>query len=462
MPLYGKCVFCRIDLNSPIDEKTGQPQLSSRIIAHAQTVLELSCMGAKVVLLAHQGRKGDKDFTSLEFHAKLLEQQVQKLALENSKKAPKILFVDDVCGEKAKSAIKAMKEGDVILLENVRYLDDETEYGKNGGKSQLVLNLSQFCEAFVLDAFSCAHRAHASVVGFSSVPCLAGRVMEKELNALLKFKNPQKPVVFVLGGAKPEDSLPILASWLEAGKLDYALCGGVLGNLMLFASGIKLGAFEEFLAKKGALEHLESAKSLLLKYSSQIMLPSDLVVEENGAAKTISTSQLPTSCMIMDIGPQTALRFCSIISSASSIIMNGPVGVYEKDEYSSGTRQVLQAIAASKGFSLLGGGHTLSAIDKFSLSHSSFGYVSLSGKALIEYLSGQSLPGVELLYGWAAKRAGEKGKAKRKEKGKKKAKKAKNPRNKPKIAGKKAGKRQQKKRREKKNRKNAKRKKRKK
>jgi phosphoglycerate kinase len=425
MPLYGKCVFCRIDLNSPIDEKTGQPQLSLRIIAHAQTVLELSCMGAKVVLLAHQGRKGDKDFTSLEFHAKLLEQQVQKLALENSKKAPKILFVDDVCGQKAKSAIKAMKEGDVILLENVRYLDDETEYEKNGGKSQLVLNLSQFCEAFVLDAFSCAHRAHASVVGFSSVPCLAGRVMEKELNALLKFKNPQKPVVFVLGGAKP-------------------------------------GAFEEFLAKKGALEHLESAKSLLLKYPSQIILPSDLVVEENGAAKTISTSQLPTSCMIMDIGPQTALRFCSIISSASSIIMNGPVGVYEKDEYSSGTRQVLQAIAASKGFSLLGGGHTLSAIDKFSLSHSSFGYVSLSGKALIEYLSGQSLPGVELLYGWAAKRAGEKGKAKRKEKGKKKAKKSKKPYNKPKIAGKKAGKRQQKKRREKKNRKNAKRKRRKK
>ena len=428
VPLSGRTVFCRIDLNCPVDEKTKQPQLSPRITAHARTVLDLSAAGAKTVLLAHQGRKGDDDFISLAPHAKLLEGEVGKLAQNEGKKAsptpkaPRIRFVDDVCGEKAKAAIKALKNGEVVLLQNVRYLDDETKYEKNDGKSELVSKLGPLCQIFVLDAFSCAHRAHASVVGFGprpgapasgsrSVPCLAGRVMAQELGALEKFRDPPHPVIFVLGGAKPDDSLPILKAWLDAGKLDFALCGGVLGSLMLLAAGHELGATKEFLEKKEALGKLDDAKALLSKYSDRIVLPSDVVVDANGVPQVLDVEQLPSSSSISDIGPQTAQRFGGLIRTAGSIVMNGPMGVYEKDEFAGGTRIVLTAISNSSGFSLLGGGHTISAIDKFKIDKTHIGYISLSGKALIEYLSGEKLPGVEMLQMWAAKSGGKAKKA---------------------------------------------------
>ncbi len=408
LSLSGRAVFCRIDLNCPLDGKK-QPQLSPRISAHARTVLDLASMGAKTVLLAHQGRKGDEDFTSLAPHAKLLEGEAAKLARAEGKKAPHIRFVDDVCGENAKTAIRSLKNGEVVLLQNVRYLDDETKFEKNGGKSELVKNLSPFCDVFVLDAFSCAHRAHASVVGFSKVPCLAGRVMEQELEALGKFSRPKRPVVFVLGGAKPDDSLPILKAWLEAKKLDYALCGGLLGSLMLLASGRELGQTKEFLAKKEALAKLDEAKELLLKHSGKIVLPIDVVVDADGAPSMLDAGRLPSPYLIMDIGPATSRHFSSLIRSAGSIVMNGPMGVYEKDEFANGTRSVLEAIASSGGFSLLGGGHTLSALDKFRIERSNLGYVSLSGKALIEYLSGEKLPGVEMLQKWGKKGAAKSG-----------------------------------------------------
>lgn len=415
VPLKGKCVFCRIDLNCPVDEKTKQPQLSPRISAHARTILDLASMGAKTVLLAHQGRKGDDDFISLAPHAKLLEKEAAKLSRADGKKSPQIHFVNDVCGEKAKSSVRALKNGEVVLLQNVRYLDDETKYEKNGGKSELVSKLGPLCQIFVLDAFSCAHRAHASVVGFGhpfpggpaagarSVPCVAGRVMAQELEALEKFRNPPHPVVFVLGGAKPDDSLPILASWLDAGKLDFALCGGLLGSLMLLAAGHELGATKQLLKKKEALAKLDYARALLNAYPEKIVLPSDVVVDAGGVPQVLDVEQLPSPNSIADIGPQTAQRFGQLIRTAGSIVLNGPMGVYEKNEFASGTRIVLMAMSQSSGFSLLGGGHTLAALDKFKIDRSRLGYVSLSGKALIEYLSGEKLPGVEMLEASAKK-----------------------------------------------------------
>ena len=404
VPLSGKTVFCRIDLNCPIDAKTKQPQLSPRISAHARTVLDLSNMGARVVLLAHQGRKGDDDFTSLAAHAKLLEKEVEKLAKKEGAKSIKIRFVDDVCGSPAKAAIRSLKNGRVVLLQNVRYLDDETKYEKNGGKSELVANLGPLCQIFVLDAFSCAHRAHASVVGFHSKPSLAGRVMAQELGALEQFKNPKRPVIFILGGAKPDDSLPILKAWLAAGKLDFALCGGVLGSLMLLASGRELGATEAYLEKKEALAKLDDAKALLSQYQSKIVIPLDVVTDAGGIPSVLDAEQLPSPDSIADIGPRTAQRFAGLINSAGSIVLNGPMGVYEKDAFASGTRIVLGAVSSSSAFSLLGGGHTISAIDKFKINKSNIGYISLSGKALIEYLSGEKLPGVEMLRTAAKKR----------------------------------------------------------
>jgi phosphoglycerate kinase len=229
--------------------------------------------------------------------------------------------------------------------------------------------------------------------------------MEQELGALARFSHPKRPVVFVLGGAKPDDSLPILKAWLEARKLDSALCGGLLGSLMLLASGRELGGTTRFLEKKEALAKLDEAKALLLKYPDKIVLPSDVVVDAGGNPVALNASQLPSPHPIMDIGPHSAQRFAAFIHPAGSVVMNGPMGVYEKDEFANGTRAVLEAVASSKGFSLLGGGHTLSALDKFKTDKARIGYISLSGKALIEYLSGEKLPGVEMLQRWAKKGA---------------------------------------------------------
>ena len=398
VPLAGQTVFARLDLNCPVDEKTKQPQLSPRITAHARTVLELSLAGARVVLLAHQGRKGDEDFTSLEIHAGLLQSEVNDLARMTQKKAPAIRFVDDVCGEKAKQAISSLKDGEVVLLQNVRYLDDETKFDKNGGKSELVKSLGSLCDIFVLDAFSCSHRAHASVVGFCKVPVLAGSVMAQELGALSQFDHPARPVIFVMGGAKPDDSLPILSAWLSSGKLDYALTGGSMANLMLLASGRDIGEpSKQFLANKGALDSLPAARDLLAKYPDKILVPDDVIVDDHGTPRILAARTLPSPFPILDIGPVTSARYGGLLREAGSIVMNGPMGVYEKEAFASGTRTVLEAISQSTGFSLLGGGHTISAIGKFGIDRTCLGYVSLSGKALIEYLCGEKLPGVVLL-----------------------------------------------------------------
>ncbi len=405
--LAGRTVFCRVDLNTPVEN--GQPRLSARIVAHAKTVRDLSQKGAKTVLLAHQGRKGEDDFISLSGHAILLGEEVNKIGPKKGKTAGRapsspshsparisIQFVDDVCGEKAKAAIGALQNGQVLLLENVRFLDDETTFEKTG-KSQLVEQLSPLCHVFVLDAFSCSHRAHASVVGFDRVPVLAGRVMAEELKALDNLRKPKRPVVFVLGGAKPDDSLPILQAWLEAGKLDMALTGGVMANLLILASGRELGGSLELLKKKKVIESLPQARELVKKFGKRIMMPTDVVLDERGKPKLLAVSDLPVQQSILDIGPQTAAAYADQIEHAGTIVMNGPMGVFEKEEFSKGTKVVLDAIASSRGFSLLGGGNTLDALDMMKIDRTQLGYVSLSGKALIEYLAGEKLPGVELV-----------------------------------------------------------------
>jgi len=398
-----KTIFVRADLNCPVGDGK-KPETSARLIAHAKTILSLMQKGAKVVILAHQGRKGKEDFISLAPHAKLLETEINKLAgakkgksaaAAGGKNKIKVNFIDDVAGERAQMAIKKLPSGEALLLENVRFLDDEAEFEKTG-KSALVRNLSPLCDIFVLDAFSVAHRAQASVVGFTKCPAIAGPVMAGELEALLSFENPKRPAVFALGGAKPADSLPIASAWLERGKVDYVLCGGVLSQLMLIASGVDIGN-TEFLQKSGSLDALSDAKSLLLKYKKKLILPQDVIVDAKGKAQNIAVLSLPSQFAIMDIGERTAENFSSIIEKAGSIVLNGPMGVYEKEEFSKGTKNILSAIANSSAYSILGGGHTLSAIEKFHILASKFSYVSLSGKALIEFLSGQELPGIKLL-----------------------------------------------------------------
>ncbi|MDO8339353.1 MAG: phosphoglycerate kinase [Candidatus Burarchaeum sp.] len=390
----GKVALVRVDLNSEVDEKTKKVTPGGRMDAHAQTVVELARKNAKTVLLAHQGRKGEYDFLPLEQHAEILSEKI----------AMHVKFVPDVAGAKAQEAIKEMRPGDVILLDNVRFLADETK--GNPADAEIVKALAPLADVFILDAFSMAHRAQASVVGFAGkLPVLAGRVMERELKALTKFENPKKPVVFVLGGAKPEDSLPVLERWLKEGRLDKALTCGVLGNLFLMASGRKLGAeTEKFLEKKDVLKDAPKAKELLAKYGGRIMYPSDVAVDENGKRVELAVAKLPAKGQVKDIGLETSKAYVKEIGGAGTVMMNGPAGVYESEAFADGTKYILRAIEHAHGFSLLGGGHTLAALARFEIDTSGMGYVSLSGKALIEFLSGEELPGVKMLEEYAGKK----------------------------------------------------------
>ncbi|MEM2138043.1 MAG: phosphoglycerate kinase [Candidatus Anstonellaceae archaeon] len=417
----GKTAFVRVDLNCPVDEKTLKVEPSPRIAGHAQTVRELSDKGAKVVVLAHQGRKGDYDCISLSQHALFLGDEVAKAAgkkgapgsasapegnaqAEKATRAesaiPKVKFVDDVCGEKAKSAIRSLSSGEILLLDNVRFLDDETKYKtiEENEKATIVRELFPLCDIFILDAFSAAHRAQASIVGFHKKPVVAGRVMQRELEALRKLSSSSaRPAVFIFGGAKPDDSIGIMSQWLSEGKIDHALACGVLGELFILASGRELGKTVEFLKEKKALEYLPTAKELLAKYDGKIHFPQDVAVDSDGKRKELPISALPSEHSILDIGKNTAKEYAGIISSAATAMMNGPAGVYEKPKFEYGTKELLKAIEKSGAFSVMGGGHTISAIDKFKIDKSKLGYVSLAGKALIEYLSGEELPGVKIL-----------------------------------------------------------------
>jgi phosphoglycerate kinase len=387
--MKGKTVFVRPDLNMPVDEKTLRVEKSDRLAGHAKTIAEIAKKGAKVVVLAHQGRKGDYDCVHLDQHAKLLSSEI----------GMPVKFVSDVAGEKAKAAISALKKCEILLLDNVRFLDDEAKFKtkEDYAKSILVKNLAPLCDIFVLDGFSVSHRAQASVVGFCQKKCVAGRVMQAELAALSKLKSPKKPVAFVLGGAKPEDSIGVMEVRLANGTMDYALTCGVLGSLFILASGRELGKTTDFLKEKKAIEYLPLARDLLAKYGSKIKFPTDVALDDNGKRKEADAQTLPSNLSIADIGSKTAAEYAKIIRSCKTVVINGPAGVYEKDEFSLGTREILHAIESGKAFSLAGGGHTISAMAKFGIDKSKIGYISLAGKALIEYLSGEKLPGVEIL-----------------------------------------------------------------
>lgn len=389
----GKTVLLRVDVNSPYDEGTKEISDSERIKAHAETIRELSDKGAKVVVMGHQGRKGDPDFTSLEQHSQLLSKHVGK----------KVIFVADVIGEEAQRTIKAMRNGEIILLNNVRLLDEETKKlpPEEHEEGQLVKMLAPLADIFVNDAFSVSHRSHASIVGFTKVlPSAAGRVMERELTSVDKVWDPRGGNVFLLGGAKPDDCLSIAQHVLatKPETVEKVLSCGVLGQIFLVAQGHTLGKpTEDFMEKKNFLSILEEAKETVRNYGAKIGVPVDVAANVGDQRKEMLVGNLPVDAMIMDIGTETATRYGEIARKANAIILKGPPGVYEDKNFQKGTKTVFEAVAASKGFSLVGGGDTLSAIEALRIDPSKFGYVSLAGGALITYLSGKTLPGVAAL-----------------------------------------------------------------
>lgn len=388
----GKVVLVRVDFNSPIDPETKKVLDDTRIRAHGETTIkELTDKGARVVILAHQGRKGDPDFIPLKQHAETLSKILKKT----------VKYVDDVFGEKAKNEIRKLKSGEILVLENVRTFAGETKEGtpEEHAKTELVQNLATLADLFVNDAFAAAHRAHVSIIGFTPVlPSAAGRIMERELKSLSRvLEKPEKPCIFILGGAKADDSLEISKYVLDNKIADNMLTGGVVGQVFLAAKGLNLGKpNRDVLEKKQLTGLLPGIKELLKKYPDKIKTPEDVAVEINGKRKEITTKELPTNYTILDIGTRTVEAYGKLIEKAKSIVVSGPMGTYENREFSFGTEQVLEKIADSKAFSLAGGGHTIAAIEEFKLT-SKISYISTAGGALTEFLMGKKLPGVAAL-----------------------------------------------------------------
>jgi len=393
-----KVALVRVDFNSPIDPKTKKVLDDTRIRAHAQTTVKELCeKGAKIVILAHQGRPGDPDFTPLKQHAEILGKILGK----------PVKYVDDLFGEKAQKAIKGLKSGEILVLENVRTFPDEQNKGtpEEHAKSEFVQKLAPLGDVFVNDAFAAAHRAHISIVGFTAVlPSVAGRIMEKELKALGKvLEAPEKPCVYILGGAKADDSLEISRYVLKNNIADRILTGGVVGHLFLAAKGLNLGKPNmELLEKRELMGLVPGIRELMNAYPGKIETPPDIAIEVEGKRKEITIERLPTNYPVYDIGAKTVKKYGDIIRGAKSIVISGPVGVFENVEFSLGTREIFKAIAASKAFSLVGGGHTVAAVEKLGLADK-MSYVSTAGGALIEFLMGKRLAGVVALEKAAAR-----------------------------------------------------------
>jgi phosphoglycerate kinase len=380
--LRGMRVVKRIDINSPIEG--GKIVFNPRLERHGESIRKLSDAGAKLIVLAHQGREGNPDFVGLSDHARFLERIVQR----------QVEFVPSTNPDEVKAAIGRLQNGDILLLENVRMW--EGELGEPS-ESLLVKTLAPMADIFVLDSLSVSHRKHASVIGLAGhVPSAVGPVLRRELDALGDAE--QGEATLILGGGKVKDSLGIMAKWLEEGKARKVLLGGAISVLFIQAAGHNVADTHSYLRAKGLLEYTQAAKDLLFNHREAIVLPEDVGLNVDGSRVEARVGAIEKG-KIQDIGENTISNYSQEILSSPRVIMNGPMGTYEEEGFGLGTKKVLEAIAQSDAHSLIGGGHTISAISKNGIPHDKFGYVSLSGKALINYLSGKELPALSAIKG---------------------------------------------------------------
>ena len=395
--LSGKNVILRIDINSSINPENGDLLDDTRIKRHSATVKELSDKNARVIVLAHQSRPGKLDFVSLEKHSKRMSNIIGR----------KIKFVDDIYGEKAIQEIKNIKNGQIILLDNVRFDEEEinlkTFENDNfmaQSKARMVKTLAPHASYFVNDAFAASHRCQPSLVGFSEyMPALAGRVMQRELDFLGKaISSGPAPRIAVLGGSKAADSVSIAENFLEKG-VEQILTGGVVANIFLIASGIDIGKPSTEFIEKQIPDHekvIELAKKLLSKYDGKIEIPSDVALNKDGKRYGTNVENLPDNYPLFDIGVDTLVRYIQIIESAGTVIANGPMGVFEDSEFATGTNEIFSAISKSKGMTVVGGGETAMAFNQMGLADG-IKHISTGGGACISFMSGETMPALEAM-----------------------------------------------------------------
>nr|MBC7243724.1 phosphoglycerate kinase [Chloroflexota bacterium] len=392
-----KTVILRVDINSPIDHKTGRLANDNRIRKSLPTIKELSEVGARVVMLAHQGDIEDyHNLVPLDIHAECLSELLGR----------EVAFMDDIVGPAALQRVRELQPGDVLLLNNVRYLTEEVstfvQFVKltpaQLAKTWLVRNLAPLADCYVCEAFAAAHRYTPSLIGFAEVlPSAGGRLFIEEFSALVRVKeNPKHPSVYVLGGARIADAFSMMEQVLGEGAADYVLTSGLNGEVMLLAKGYVLGEpTERFIHEKGLTPYIEKARQLLQRYGDKILYPVDVAVDDRGR-REIAVEDLPSDHLIVDIGQQTIARYISLIQKAATIFVNGPAGIYENRTSALGTERLWKAIADAPGYSVIGGGDSVAAGAKFGVLER-MGYVCTSGGGMVRFLSGQELPVVEVL-----------------------------------------------------------------
>ncbi len=385
-----KTVLVRIDINSPVDPSSGIILDDTRLKLHAQTVKELSNKGAKVVLLAHQSRPGKKDFTTLSQHAQALSDILNL----------RVKYTDSLFSNAAKEAIKSLKPHEILLLENARFFSEESlsRTPEEQSKTLLVRHLSPLIDYFVNDAFAAAHRSQASLVGFTvDTPSAAGRVMEKELTVIQDaLDNVEHPCVFLLGGMKPEDSIDVMENVLSNGTADSILTTGIVGNIVLWAAGVDIGQVnKDFIASRGYGDMVEKAKELIDRFGDKVKYPIDVACDIDGQRVDIDFKEIPNKS-IFDIGVKTISYYAKEIRDAKYIFANGPAGVFEDPKFSMGTEDLINAMATSKGFTLIGGGHIAAATAGLGLEEH-MSHLSSGGGACISMLAGKKLAAVEAL-----------------------------------------------------------------
>ena len=382
--LKGKTIFLRVDMNCPIDPETLEISGTKRIEEAIETLQSLK--EAKVVIGSHQGRVGNNEYTGMDKHAKVLEKLMNR----------KIKYVEDTIGEAAQNAIKNLEDGEILLLDNLRLCAEENyEFTpENAAKTIMVSRLSKLFDLCVLDSFPSAHRSHPSIVGFPQVlPACAGRIVEREVRNLDEIMTVEKaPHVIVLGGSKIPDRLEAIKLLIQNGRADHVLLTGLIANVFMRAQA----RIKSPLGIKREEEVVSKAHVLIGEYPDVFATPVDIAIDKDGERVEMDVREMGKGDKIFDLGPKTVEYYSKLIAGAGTVFISGPAGFFEKENFSYGTKALLDSVANSMATTIVSGGHLTTALKQQGLADK-INHVSTAGGALVLYLTGEKLPMIKAL-----------------------------------------------------------------